>query len=149
MKNQFFKKGFSLIETLVVLSVFSLLAGFVLTTLNSSRNEISLKDAQTNLIFSLEQARNRAAAGVGSGAHGVYIDYVEKKIFVFEGDSYSQATATPTEVNFNFEPFIKDEAEIVFNRLSGNATGTKEIEFNYNGATTTILIEETGRITNQ
>jgi prepilin-type N-terminal cleavage/methylation domain-containing protein len=148
MKNKFFKKGFSLIETLVVLSVFGLLVGFVLTTINGSRNEISLKDAQTALIFSLEQARNRAAAGVGNGAHGIYINNDDQKVFAFQGDSY-QNKISEEEIYFPFFSFLDENAEIIFGRLTGNATGTKEIEFNYNGTKKTIFIEETGRIISQ
>lgn len=128
------KKAFSLIETIMVISIFSIIALVFVFTINSSaKNKTLLDRAQANIIYALETARSQAAAGIGSLKHGVKIE--QDRFIIFEGDEYlegsGQETILPASISTDqsgliiiFErigalPQIVSDATIILNQASG------------------------------
>lgn len=117
MKN---KNGFSLIETLTVISITSIIAIGGFLSINASRERVSVDQAQMTIVSALEEARGRAATGFGVKKHGIRIE--QKKIIIFEDDSYpgaGQEIALPQDVSVT-SAFPND---IIFNRISAAITG--------------------------
>ncbi len=139
MKNMFLKKGFTLTEVIIVLAIFSLMAGAAALSLNGARNRVILDEAQATLISAFEKARSRAVTGVGTSSHGVYLE--EDRIVFFEGSQYSgQGEVIP------FSVFIDaSNSTVIFNRLSGNSTD-EEIILRRAGEERIIIINENGVI---
>lgn len=129
-----FKKAFSLIETLAVISIFSVIALVLIFTINSgTKNKALLDKAQANLLHALELARSQASSGAGTTNHGVHIE--SDKIIVFEGNEYiegdgreiifpSSISTDQTGLTIIFErikalPEIATDAVIILEHLSG------------------------------
>jgi prepilin-type N-terminal cleavage/methylation domain-containing protein len=68
------QNGFTLIESIIVLSIVGILAGASMIGFRSSHNSANLKEAQASILNALEIARNRAVTGVGNGNHIVDIE---------------------------------------------------------------------------
>lgn len=140
------KQGFSLIETMAVVSITGFLAMGVAFTIRQSRAASALTEAQTIIVRSLEEAQNRAMAGIGTQSHGVYID--EKTVTIFEGLSYVAGTG---EI-FYLPPLTSTDQTgltIIFKRLAGttDANSVIIISSNLSGATKKITVTTAGAIT--
>ena len=140
------KSGFTLVETIIVISIFSIIASVTFVMLNGTRNEVVLEDAQATVLNALESARSRAATGVGNVGnenHGVRIN--ENEIVVLEGTIEKPPISLPAGV-------FTDQSglEIIFNRLSPNVNiaGDTVITLTHiiSGLTKTITITPNGRI---
>mgnify|MGYP001586529184 CR=1 FL=1 len=78
--------GFTIIETLIVIGIFAIVASAALATFHSSQNRRELTDAQATIYRTLERQRNKALTGVDTTNHGVHIE--PDRIITFSGDSY-------------------------------------------------------------
>lgn len=139
------KLGFSLIELIIVISILGMVAAATFVMFNGTRNRVVLEDAQASVINALEQARSRAATGVGTTSHGVYIE--GNKIITFEGNTYVPGTGDETTLPF---PVSTDQSNltIIFNRLSAtsSADATITLEHTTSGITTTVSVTQDGII---
>jgi len=137
------KKGFSLVEMVIVISIFALVASSVFVMFNETRNQAVLEDAQASVINALEQARSRAATGVGTTDHGVCIK--ENKIITFEGNSCPESGNVE-----ELPPFVSTDkyetTTIIFNRLSSESSTSTTITLDYRGATATVSVTQEGVI---
>ena len=141
--NETKNSGFSLVETIIVLSIFSIIASAAFIMFNGTRNEVVLENAQATVLNALEKARSRAAVGVGTENHGVRIN--ENEIVVLEGATEENTLPLPLGVSTD-----QSNLEIIFNRLSANANiaGETVITLTHmiSGLTKTITITPNGRI---
>ena len=140
------KKGFSLIETLAVVSITAFLALGIIFTIRQGQAASALNDAQTVIIRSLEEAQNRALTGIGTQNHGVYID--EKTVTVFEGSTY----VTGTGKTFLLPPLTATDQTgktIIYKRLAGTADANAVITITQalSGAVKKIIVTTAGEIT--
>lgn len=141
-------KGFSLVETLIVIAIISLVVGLAITNFGQARNRALLEESQASIVNILELAKNRAASGAGDTAtnHGVRIE--SDKIIIFEGSDYgtgnNKATTTmPSAVFLGPLPGF----DIIFGRISATSSTGTIIQITHpSGATTSVSIEETGLI---
>jgi prepilin-type N-terminal cleavage/methylation domain-containing protein len=136
-----YKRGFSLLELLVVVGIFSTIVFFALGSFSTSRESLALNDTEALVLFALEESRNKSTTGVGVTEHGVYVE--EDKLTMFAGNSYSGVG----DVRYLSSRVVTDKtgAEIVFGRLSGNSSeettitltnnegDTREINITYDG----------------
>ena len=148
-KSQKTKIGFSLIEILVVISIFAIIATVASTNLNGKKQKIILEQAQASVVQAFEEARSKAATGFGEEKHGVHVE--QTKVIVFEGDSYVPGTgneiALPSSV-------LTDQTDmtIIFTRISAEPDTDKDepiIITHTNGETKTIILTEDGKIIQQ
>ncbi|OGZ17590.1 MAG: hypothetical protein A2V72_02315 [Candidatus Nealsonbacteria bacterium RBG_13_37_56] len=129
------KKAFSLIETIMVISIFSIIAlVFVFTINNGTKNKTLLDRAQANIIYALETARSQAAAGIGS-INGVKIEQDRFTILGSEPTILPSSISTDqTSLTIIFQridalPEIGSDAIIILRQESGiekNITITKD-----------------------
>ena len=138
------KAGFSLIESLVVVSLFGLIAFSAIGALRETRNRSELRNVYESVLQEIKQARSRAAAGVGNTNHGVYVK--EKSIVIFEGDNYAEGEGEeiflPSSILTN-----QSGISILFYRLSAEANATSTIVLtNKNGESLAMTISSGGMI---
>ncbi len=137
------KKGFSLIEVLVVIAIISIIATVVILNFGQTRNQALLEDGQASIISALELARSRAASGVGEARHGVRIE--ADRIIIFE-------EGNPDEETISLSPALSIGAgswgEIFFDRISAKTdlTDEKTIIIEHSSGQETITISEQGVI---
>src|SRR4030042_383447 len=152
------KNGFTLIEMLIVLAIFGIVAGAASFLMNGTRNKISLEDAQANILSALEKARNQAATGYGNSKtdYGVIIDITANRISPCSCndpcDPVNCTAIAGQEINLNdsgatiIEPAVN--RTIVFTRLSATSSigTTIRIRNNASGQDATIIVTINGTI---
>jgi len=119
------KKGFTLIEIILVVAIFSLLIGFVTINLLRPQNKASVDTLSTQLIADIKQQQLKALVGDSEGESsaqqfGVYFE--SNGYTLFRGSSYSSEESTNFKVelsevsltNINF-----GSAQLVFDKVSG------------------------------
>ena len=142
----FHRKGFSLIETMAVVSITGFLAMGIAFTIRQSQASSTLNEAQTIVVRALEEAQNRALTGVGTKGHGVYIE--EKNVTIFEGPVYIAGTS-----NMVLLPPLTSTDQtgltIIFKRLAGttDADYLITVSSNLSSATKKITVTAAGAIT--
>ncbi len=137
------QSGFSLVETMLTIGVVVLIAGAMLGVSRSIHARHALRDAQEQVVRTLEDARQRAMTGFGSSNHGVFMESAQ--MTTFEGTAYSGDGAEqplPGGVSSNLAG-----TAIIFSRLSGkpNAASTVTLS-NGAGETKTVDISADGLI---
>jgi len=117
--NLFNKKGFTLIEVLVVLAILTILLGLsTVAVLNIQRGQI-LENNTWFIVSFLRRAQNQALNGVSvDGTNqvnfGIHFDPSNKKYILFQGNSFNAADP------YNFPQDIPDALVLSTDLPSGN-----------------------------
>jgi prepilin-type N-terminal cleavage/methylation domain-containing protein len=86
-KKNFFRGGFTLIETLAVISVVAILSSMLIVYSRSSERNIILLNNKFQILNALHQAKSLSLATFGDSqapcAYGVYFNKAEKNVIVF------------------------------------------------------------------
>jgi prepilin-type N-terminal cleavage/methylation domain-containing protein len=120
--------GFTLIETLIVVSLAALCASLLFVDLNSYRRS-ALRDEQLKLVTLLSYARAQAMNNVHQSAHGALLASDGYTLFV--GKNFSSADHKYDEKTVSEYPIAfgtSTPREIVFAQLSGDANYDGTIE---------------------
>jgi len=142
MSNKFkrTKLGFTVIELIIVISIVGIVAAASFVMFDEARNKAVLQNAQASVINALEQARSRAATGVGTTSHGVKIE--GNIISECEGDPCIVTSSTTLK-----SATTTNNLTIIFNRLSATSSdATITIENTITGDATTVSVTEDGII---
>lgn len=127
------KKGFTLLELVVVSGLMMIIAGISMTVLRNILNKQRVeKDAESAYAYLL-RARNQTIVGEGGDQYGVA--FSSTSITLFRGTTYS--TGDPNAVTFTllndtvFQNinFSNGSTQLYFKKLTGrpSATGTVEV----------------------
>lgn len=141
--------AFSLVELLVVLAIFSLVAAMIVTSFVSYGVTQEFQTVRAETTTLLREARQRTLTSETVTQFGVHVDTTT--IIVFEGSSFATGTVRSefTSPNATFSSSFSDgNNEIVFARLTGlpSATGTVLLTQTRSGATTTVEILDNGMV---
>ena len=141
------KKGFTLIEILVVMGIFTIfLSGGLFLNTNSFRSYYF--DAEEKMLVSLiRAARSRAISNINHTSHGVFVS--AQSFVLFQGESYEGNS--PTDEDFPRNKSIQIEntftkSTIIFENLTGNPGQIGEIRIFDGQRESVIKIELEGRI---
>ena len=148
------EKGFTLIEIIIVVSIFILITGVALTTNFDSFNS-SLTNEQEKIVTYLYTARSESMNNVCLGddcteskEHGIHFE--THSYTLFQGDTYSESDIQNEYVKLNPQYSMSGPSDIIFATSSGNAHATPENTWNVvlsNGTTQrTITIGSEGDI---
>jgi prepilin-type N-terminal cleavage/methylation domain-containing protein len=140
-----YQAGFSLLESLIVISIVTMLALGGMNGLGKTKNHTSLTESHAIILYALENARGDALSGVGSTDHGVLIK--ENSIIEFEGTSYIEGEGEKTDL---IGATVTDQigTEIIFRRLSGGANGDFTITLSNKGEySLSVSVLQNGTIT--
>jgi len=142
------KLGFTVIELIIVISIVGIVAAASFVMFDEARNKAVLQNAQASVINALEQARSRAATGVGTTTHGVCIK--NNKIISFRGNVCTTTAGVGEEISLPPNTSATSSADVIFNRLSAmssaNATITLEYKIGITTIATTVSITQDGII---
>jgi len=138
------RNAFSLIESLVVLSIFSIIAVMAVGTFRGERNGAEIQDATASVRNAFERARNEAATGKGNEKHGVHVE--ADRVVIFEGTSYvpgvGKEVLLPAAVSTD-----QASTTIVFNRISATPDASVTVIISHiSGATSTVTVTNDGII---
>jgi len=140
------RKGFTLIEMMLTLSIMVMLAGISAPIYLSFQAKNDLETANSVLISSLRRAQMLAQTMDHDMSWGVYLQ--ERRLTVFAGETYNTRSSVYDE-DFSLAPSVSFSGlnEIVFEKLSGETNNIGEIIINSNNnETRTITINQKGRL---
>ena len=145
------QSGFSLLELLIVLAIFFIIATAVITYAAQGYSRQQLLAAEVGIRTSLKEARDLAKEGFADMPHGVYFDKSASSYTIYAGSSYATR-----DTAYDFQQFwhpsieISDPAsltfEINFTQDTGTSTATMITLQSPNGATKNLLINNSGVI---
>ena len=144
-------KGFTLIEILVVMGLFALLAGLGLMVSMDTYRGSSFRADRDLFVALLQHARAQAVNNICTGtctdgaAHGVGV--AAGAYTVFQGSSYGARDASQDQT-FTASPMVtpSGDTEVVFEQLTGAVVSQRVIVLNGDGKVSTTTIETNGRI---
>lgn len=147
--NQYvIKKGFTLIEILVVIGLLAVFASMGLSFSFDSYRGYLFRSEYTSAVNLLAQARNRAINNFNESSHGVLILDGEYRLFQAP---YEDDESTFQSFSRNNELTLTGPTEIIFEQVSGELEtlcdgGPCTITFGYGLKTKSITINEVGGI---
>jgi type II secretory pathway pseudopilin PulG len=153
MKNLDYKKGFSLIEMLVIIGILVILISMSASALLLFRKESDLSNNAEEIVSALRRAQNKSLASEAGGHYGVYFN--SSQYILFKGEDYVSRDSSFDEINElpnNIEIYEIDLAggnEIVFDRITGitNRSGNVSLRLKDNPAKTeSVYIDGSGRV---
>lgn len=132
MKN-FFQKGISAIEILVVVSIIVLLTVIIIPNFKDMRNSQILQNSTLDVYNALNKARANSLAGLNSQSYGVH--FSTNQVIIFEGTVYDSGAGSNEVIDLDSRSSISSislsggGSDIYFNRIYGkpNKTGTLTI----------------------
>jgi len=111
--------GFSLIELLVVIGIFAILASLALFFSIDFFRTYATNSEETTLVTALSKARSQSLANVNGVPHGVNV--TAGSYTIFEGSSFAARVPSLDQViEANSAVHPTSSVEIVFEQLSGN-----------------------------
>jgi len=150
MKN-FYKKGITFIELLVVLAVIGVMAAIIIPQFSKMRENQVLKSGVQDILSSLDKARSQTLASLNSSEYGVR--FQTDKIIIFKGTSFPANDPSNESINITSPASISNvtlnlvsgiPGEMYFNRLSGSPSKTGTITVSTPSYSRIITIYATG-----
>jgi len=144
------KKGFSVIEILIVIGIVGVLSAVAVVNFNGSKITKIRQITTNNIVFALEKQKSFAEAGKGGLSQGIKFD--ENSYTTFSGSSYnaSDLTNETLEIDSNIGISVEGAtSSVIFSRITGDVGGASTITiYEKNDVTkkTTITIGSLGDI---
>lgn len=129
----FYKKGITAMEILIVVSVLGILFLITLPQFSKIKENQILKNALEDVVSTLHNAQSQSLASVNSSEYGVH--FQSDRIIVFKGKIFSSGATDNKTINIISPASISNvtlggvssnTGDVYFERLSGvpNKTGT-------------------------
>jgi len=142
--------GFTLMEILIVLTLFIFIAGFALIVSLDSYKSNNFKSDQGQLLGVLLKARSQAMANINQKPHGVFMDQTNSQLTLFQGSAYLGRPATDTQLDQVFSGnaaySLGGATSTIFSQLSGTTTPTSITLDDHIHSKYTICINNEGQI---
>jgi len=148
--NETRHRGFTLVEILVVMSIFVIIATISIVSFQDFARFQRYEQSVAEIVSLIEESRTNARSAVGEERHGIKL--FGTSIVQFSGDAYVGGSPSNVTTNFNNVTLISDFQggvdEIIFAQLTSvpTATGTIDIINPDIPATTTIEVTAAGVI---
>lgn len=144
--KNFSKRGFSILELLIVISIFIILFSISTSVYNNFKRHSNLEIATSAVVEALRFAQSNAQSGKDDSKWSVEI--LPDKIVIFKGNNYLSRN-----VSFD-EPFIFTSGisasgltEIIFEKLTGTTSTIGTVILTNGAESKNININEKGTIT--
>lgn len=118
------KKGFTLIEIIVVLAILTVIVSFGTVVDFSSFTSSTIENEESKIISLLQKARSRAMNNMNQTTHGVC--YISPDYVIFEGTTCTSGEPIPANVNIASNGATIFPA-VIFNQLTGNTNSATDI----------------------
>ncbi|MFA5791957.1 MAG: prepilin-type N-terminal cleavage/methylation domain-containing protein [Candidatus Paceibacterota bacterium] len=151
--TNFFKKGITVIELLVVITVLGIIFSIVIPQFSKTRENQVLKNAISDVSSSLGKAKSQTLASLDSFSYGVH--FQSDKVIIFKGTVFSISDVnneiiniiTPANIsNVTLNSISGNEGDVYFSRLSGIPNKTGTITISTSNFSKIIRISATGTI---
>ncbi|OGI62778.1 hypothetical protein A2818_00845 [Candidatus Nomurabacteria bacterium RIFCSPHIGHO2_01_FULL_40_12] len=149
--NNFYQKGISIIELLVVFAGIILLVLIILPQFSKLRENQVLKTAVNDTLSALNKARGKTLASFNSSSYGVH--FQSDKAIIFSGTAFSAPASDNEDINIISPASITNvtlnsvsgsSGEMYFNRLTGMPSKTGTITISSPSFSKIITISSTG-----
>lgn len=150
MKTTWVLRGFTLVELLIVISLFALVATFVISGFLNYAAHQNYLAAQTEVFSSTKETRQRSLSADGDTTHGIH--FATSSITTFEGSSYNAGDLSNVIIPITSATISTSltggATDIIFARKTGaaSATGTIAVIGLRNTGSSTITVSGTGLI---
>ncbi len=146
------KKGFSLLEIVIVLTILTIISFIVVTVFSSFNSAQGLEKDTQSIMAYLDEAKSKTLSSRDASQHGVH--FASTTVTLFRGSVYNPADAENRIFNLNSTVVIRGTAltgggsDVVFNRLTGETSqyGTITVFSNRASTTRTVTIYKTGSV---
>lgn len=155
--NKNYKKGFGVVEILIVLAILALMSTVVLPPLYNFKNQQVLKNTTEDIITLINKARMETLASKNSHYYSVH--FASDRAVLFTDGVFNQNDSTNYSVIFDNSVSIPSTgginlsgggSDLIFNRLTGDTDQNGTIVLQLNSDTSikkTITIRKTGIVT--
>ncbi len=151
MMRNFYQKGVSLVEILLVVAVLVVLILIVSPSFSSIRDSQLLKGAVGDVLSSLDKARAQTLSSLNSSEYGVH--FQADKVIIFKGQVFSAGAIdnesiniiSPTAIsNVTLGGVSNSTGDLYFNRLSGSPNMSGTVTITLSSVSKIINISATG-----
>ncbi|MEK7069242.1 MAG: hypothetical protein AAB945_00410 [Patescibacteria group bacterium] len=152
IKNYYFK-GISLIEILVIFAGLGLLVAIVMPQFYNIRKNQVLKSAVGDVLSTVNKARSRTLASMNSSTYGVH--FQSDKVIIFKGTVFSALDVNNETINI-FSPAsitnvtfggVSDVVgDLYFNRIYGTPSTTGTVTISTGSSSKILTINQSGNI---
>ncbi|MHB1330478.1 MAG: pilus assembly FimT family protein [Minisyncoccota bacterium] len=145
------KKGFTMIETLVVVAVVMLILGVVTTPFFDLNERQALLKETSNVASVLNHARSMTLSSKGGVQHGVHLE--SDRVVLFQGPTYNSASSDNVSLPLNSLVNISNISlatglnDVIFEELTGTTASYGNVTISLNASSTQsriITITSTG-----
>ena len=136
--------GFTLIEVLVVLGIFSVLASFGCLATMDFYKSYAFDAERSSVIAILQKARSQSLANINNTAYGVH--FGSGQYVIFQGSVYNSSSAFNQNIPAGFGITASGLTDIVFAQLSGDAGSGGNLTLSDGKRLAEIYINSEGRI---
>jgi prepilin-type N-terminal cleavage/methylation domain-containing protein len=147
-----FKKGFTLLETIIVISIIVLVGAGAMASFVNTRNIRDLTTSGQNVLSVLRLAQTKAIAGEDNDTWGVRLE--QGRFILFAGSAFAGSpTTTVYDLSANIEianiNLIGGGQEVVFEKIDGRTDETGTFDLRVRGSTGTtypITVDVSGKV---
>ena len=150
MQN-FYKKGMTLAEVLIIFAIIGLLVLIVLPQFSKIRENQTLKSGAEDVLSAISKARSQTLASVNSSEYGVH--FQSNRVIIFKGTVFSAMAGDNEIIDIAAPVTISDvtllgvsetSGDVYFNRLSGAPSKNGTITLSTPSISKVITISATG-----
>ena len=150
---KFYKRGFTLLEMLVVIAVIGIMVAVVFSSFSKMKENQVLKNAGEDIISTVNKARTQTLAQLNGLQYGVH--FQANGVIIFRGaifnssDSNNQITSITSPAVISTITLTGGAVNLYFNKLSGtpNVSGSVIVSSTATPSLTkTITISATGAV---
>ena len=151
MKTNRHKKGITVIELLIVITVLGIIFSVALPRFSKIRESQVLKDAASDVLSSLNKAQSQTLASVNSSSYGVH--FQSDKVIIFKGKVFSASDANNETISITVPASVSNvtlagvsgnSGDVYFSRLSGTPSQTGTVTVSTSSSSKVITISATG-----
>jgi prepilin-type N-terminal cleavage/methylation domain-containing protein len=143
-----FKKGITLLETMIVLSIIGFLVLIILPSFKTMRDNQILKSTASDVFSALDKAKSKTLSSIDSSEYGVHFE--STKIVIFKGTAFSSVDPNNEDILITSPATISavnltgGAVDLYFNRLSGAPNKTGTVTISISSSSKVITISATG-----
>jgi len=148
------KKGFTLIELVIVIGILGFLILGSLTVITLFTGQVNLNITSQQILSTLQLSRDRTLASANETQHGVHFETT--KYVLFEGATYDSMDPDNKEYDLSgveiYEINITGGSNVVFDRIRGTTANSGNVKIRLTedtSKTDTILVNSSGSVSLQ